>query len=621
MRTRKKLGEVLRDRNLLSDSELASALQQQNSKSVLLGELLLERGLVSRTALVEALEEITHVAYESAATAEPTEEALRAVPQETAVRYAALPVCVEGRRLVTIMAEPQNLNALNELRFISGMEIAPRLGFRGEILAALERCYAAPQSPPSGEILELLDSYDTRNVSFVALNPRNEAALQEAEAERRSTCTVAVRLFSALLQSAAAKKASDLHIEQLADEALVRIRVDGILREIARVPGETRSQLVSRIKILSDMDIAERRVPQDGRLLARIEGCELDLRVSTLPTQYGEKVVIRLLDSSVANVPFSELGLWAEQVTLLTSALSRPEGMLLVTGPTGSGKSTTLYSALNLLASPGVNIVSVEDPVEYVLPGVNQVQVNPKAGRTFAKCLRSMLRQDPNVVMIGEIRDGETADIALRAAQTGHLVLSTLHTNDSVSVITRLLDLGVPNYLVMSSLTATLAQRLVRKLCSCREMVAPSAEQLARLASHGITPHRNGIATPVGCKKCDGTGYKGRTGIYELFVVDEEVRDAIREGLSNTELRDMARANGMLTLYQHGMAKAAEGITTLDEVLRVVSPEETSRLSCSGCGQKLAASFKFCPSCGLRAGAHIVTPMRPGHRSHWNAVR
>jgi type IV pilus assembly protein PilB len=327
----------------------------------------------------------------------------------------------------------------------------------------------------------------------------------------------------------------------------------------------------------------------------------LDFRVSTLPTQYGEKVVMRLLDAAAANLSFTDLGLSEEDSSVLQGALSKPQGMVLVTGPTGCGKTTTLYAALNVVRSPMVNIITIEDPIEYKIEEVNQVQVNPKAGLTFASSLRSMLRQDPNIIMVGEIRDGETAEIALQAAQTGHLVLSTLHTNDAISAVTRLLDLNMPAYLVVSSVTAIVAQRLVRKLCSCRNEVAMTPDQASRLRAAGIVDFGNQTYVPVGCPNCDNTGYKGRIGIFEVLLVDEQVRGAIRGGLRDDEVRTLARGTGMRPMQDDAMSKVKSGVTTLEEVLRVVPFENTLKQRCRSCGRALTLSFVFCPYCGTGA--------------------
>ncbi|MBI3669286.1 MAG: Flp pilus assembly complex ATPase component TadA, partial [Acidobacteria bacterium] len=409
---KRKLGEILRERGQISPADLAKAIEEQQGKVIHLGELLLQRRLVSKSDLIAALTEITRVAYVNCSRVQVEPDALRLIPQGVAQRCCALPLACEGTRLVVVMAEPQNLHTIDELRFTAGLDISPRLGFRTEIQEAISKSYS--ERAVAGSIEErsaAAEDDPTVEMEFVSTSSRqsNIEAMQEMQAELLHRRTPAVRLVSELITAATAKRASDIHIEPQATDTAVRIRVDGVLRDLQRVPRALQNSLVSRIKILSDMDIAERRTPQDGRFLVKMGERKLDLRVSTLPTQYGEKVVMRLLESEAPLLSMAELGFAQEVEDAVQRFLAQPQGMLLLTGPTGSGKSTTLYSCLNLLRKTAVNIVTVEDPVEYVLPGINQVHVNTKAGLTFANGLRSILRQDPNVIMVGEIRDKETA--------------------------------------------------------------------------------------------------------------------------------------------------------------------------------------------------------------------
>ena len=602
MAKKKQLGTVLRERRHISESALENALEMQKHKLAMLGEILLESGKVAKPDLISALEEVSGVAYVDLETTPVDPELLERLPRETAERHCVIPVVRNGPKIRVAMARPQDLMVVDDLRFRLGADIEPRLAFRDEILSAIGRYY----SPRSGDgsftaAVELADSVNPEGIEFftAAQSERHEEALREFQKELRGKRTPAVHLVSAILAGAAAKGASDIHIEQQAMGTLVRIRVDGLLRELVQVPLELRTSLTSRIKILCDMDIAERRVPQDGRLLARIGHTHYDLRVSTLPTQYGEKVTIRLLDPGSARVSFRDLGLSAEHTGTLSTVLKQPQGMVLVTGPTGSGKSTTLYAALHLLRSPMVSILTIEDPVEYMMEGINQVQVNPRVGRTFASCLRSMLRQDPNVIMLGEIRDSETAEIAMEVSQTGHLVLSTLHTNDSVGAITRLLDLNIPAFLLTSSVTAIVAQRLVRKLCRCKRKEILRPEKAAALASAGIIDLPEYIHLPEGCKECDQTGFKGRVGVYELLVLDEVIKDAIASGQRDDQIRALVRSLGMKFMDQDALEKVATGMTTLDEVMRVVPFEDLGSSSrCIECRKYLVAAFAFCPYCG-----------------------
>lgn len=599
---KKKLGEVLRERGHISEGDLSRAIADQQGKVIHLGELLLGRGLVAKPQLAEALREVTDVPYIDCNAAPVQPQALKLVPRALAERCCVLPLALEGARLVTVMAEPQNLPIIDELRFKSGRDITPRFGFRSEIQAAIAKWYGGETQATQGVTVVLeQEAVDSIEMEFVSTSSRqrNLEGIQEVQQELLHKRTPAVRLVSRMIAAAMEKQASDVHIEPQADETIVRFRVDGMLRDFERVPRNLQNSLASRIKILSDMDIAERRTPQDGRILVKLGGRALDLRVSTLPTQYGEKVVMRLLEPDAPLKQFSDLGLPPEMAASLTTILGLPQGMLLVTGPTGAGKSTTLYAALNVIRKPTVNIVTVEDPIEYALEGINQVQINTRAGLNFAGVLRSILRQDPNVIMVGEIRDKETAEIAMKAAQTGHLVLSTLHTNDSIAAVTRLLDLGVPSFLVATSVTAIMAQRLVRKLCRCHHEIPPSPEYVDRMAALGMADSPTAQRVPVGCDACDHIGYKGRIGIYEMLTFGESLRAAVREGARNDEVRSLARANGMRMMQEYGSDLVERGLTTLEEVQRVVPFESIlAAAACAGCGRDLRPAFAFCPYCG-----------------------
>ena len=597
---KKKLGEVLRDRGDITSEDLGVAIAEQQVKMLHLGELMLERGFVEKEALAAALEEISHVPYLDCSEAVPDMEAVKLVQRAAAERYCAIPIRIEQGRLVVAMAAPQDLAVINDLRFTTGMEIAPRLGFRTEIKKAIAKYYCGEaEIASSGNNLEKT-VFEEMEFFSTSSRQSNQEAIQEMQADLRQRKTPAVRLVSEIIQIAMAKHASDIHIEPRAAETAVRIRVDGVLRDLQSIPRSLQNSLISRIKILSDMDISERRAPQDGRFMVSVGTRQIDLRVSTLPTQYGEKVVIRLLETSAPLSSFTELGLPADISETLTELLAQPQGMILVTGPTGSGKSTTLYSCLHKLRRPSVNIVTVEDPVEYVLPGINQAHVNTKAGMTFPGVLRSILRQDPNVIMVGEIRDQETAEIAMKAAQTGHLVFSTLHTNDAVSAIIRLIDLGIAGFMISSSLTGIMAQRLLRKLCSCHVVQPASPEFQARLLQSGMINPPVTMAVPIGCEKCDQTGYQGRVGIYELLRFDDSVRAVIRTSGNIEMIRETARANGMRSMQDDAMEKLRAGLTTLEEILRVIRFESVSSLECAKCGDDILPTFRFCPYCGTR---------------------
>ena len=602
---RKRLGEVLRERGQISHAELSQVIQEQQGKLVHLGDLMLERGLVSKKELASALTEVTHLPYVDCENLEVDSEILKLVPRSMAQRCCVLPVQAQGTRLIVAMAEPQNLRIVDELRFSTGMHIVPHLAFRSEIEAAIEKWYGQiEQAEASVQEAIAPDNGDAPEMEFVSSSSlqRNIEAMQEMQAELLHKSTPAVRLVASAIAAASAKGASDIHVEPQSSDMVVRFRVDGMLRDFQRIPRSLQNSVVSRIKILSDMDIAERRAPQDGRFLVKIAGRKVDLRVSTLPTQNGEKVVMRLLESDAPAQAFTTLGMPAEIADSLMQLLRQPQGMVLVTGPTGSGKSTTLYSSLNLVRRPTVNVITVEDPVEYVLPGLNQVQVNTKAGLTFATCLRSILRQDPNVIMVGEIRDKETVEIAIKAAQTGHLLLSTLHTNDSISAVTRLLDLGVPGFQIASSVTAIVAQRLIRRLCSCHEEIDAMPEYASRLLEAGAQtpPEKQYLAT--GCERCDMTGYKGRIGIYEMLAFDEAIRSVIRSGSRTDEIQTISRQNGMRRMQEYALDRVCQGETTLEEVLRIVPFDQVVSIRCHSCRRDLSPAFLFCPYCGDHQG-------------------
>jgi type IV pilus assembly protein PilB len=580
-----------------------------------LGEILLQDGLVSKKEIGEAMEHVQGVPYAECPPPSIEPDVLARVSYSIAERCCALPLEVKGRELIIAMAEPQNLAFLDELRFSTGMVISPRFSFRDDIIEGIKKFFKEAgeslETTEPGDDVDFSQDSDFSAVEFITADSReeNRAAMKELRAGLRQR-TPAVRFVSNILAMAADKEASDIHIEPRVGNMIVRVRVDGILRELMTIPSQFTSSVISRIKILADMDIAERRVPQDGRFLMQYRGQRLDLRISTLPTHFGEKVVIRVLDPRSTIITLDQLGFSHQHRNLLHRILELPQGMLLVTGPTGSGKSTTLYAALNLLRSPARNIITVEDPVEYMLDGVNQVQVHPKAGLTFASVLPSILRQDPDVIMIGEIRDGETAEIVLKASQTGHMVLSTLHTNDSVGAITRLLDLNVPPYLIASSVTGVMAQRLVRRLCKCRQQLVSDLAYHRRLESLGVKDSSSFTHTyqAVGCSSCENTGYKGRVGIYELLMIEGQIREAIHSGARAEEVWGLARSAGFPSMQEDALNKVKEGLTTLDEVQRIVPFNLVTPERCPSCSRELMPAFVYCPFCS----ASRVSPDREG---------
>jgi type IV pilus assembly protein PilB len=550
----KQLGDVLLAGGLVTQDQLAAANDAQGGRT--LGRVLVEEGVLSEAQLVAALAAQIGMPFVDLSEHPVDGSAVARVPGAMCRRYAALPLGFEDGRLVLAMADPANVFAMDDMRAVTGLDVKPVVATRQDVLAAIDRYYRADS-----------DIDDLTSVMDAQEDEPDLSTMKEIVED-----APIVKYVNLLITQAIQDRASDIHLEPGEHDLRVRFRIDGVLHEVMRSPRSIQSGVISRLKIMADIDIAERRVPQDGRLSVSAHGSKVDLRVATLPTVWGEKVVMRILDNSTARLDLADLGFAPGNYERYAQSFTKPYGMILVTGPTGSGKSTTLYATMNIVSRPEVNVITVEDPVEYRLPGINQVQTNAKAGLTFASALRSILRSDPDVVLIGEIRDHETGQIAVEAALTGHLVLSTLHTNDAPSAITRLTEMGVEPFLVGSALDAVLAQRLARRLCAkCKEAYVP--EPAALLAAR--YPWQDGeelpeLFRPVGCSVCAKTGYKGRLALHEVMQVSEAVERLAVERASATAIGEVARSEGMLTLREDGMAKVAQGITSVDEILRVV---------------------------------------------------
>lgn len=603
---KRKLGEVLIHKQSLSPATLDAAMEAQKNGAGRLGEVLLAHNLVSKHVLAEALQEVTGVGYLDCSEVACEPDALALIPFPLAQRHCALPVRRHGKRLLIIMAEPQNLFALDELRFSAGMDLETRFAFRDELARAITQQYTARHDGRDAVARMVADLGGMPSLDFVTTSSRyTRTSDPEADAELHAEHTPAVRVVSAVISAAVGRGASDIHFEQAPNATEVRIRVDGVRYDLAEIPGSLRGSIVSRIKILADLDISEKRMPQDGSFLVRIGSGTYDMRVSTLPTQNGEKVVLRILNACGPSAELRDLGMSPDAAASFADLLRQPQGMILVTGPTGSGKTTTLYASLKMLRARNLNITTVEDPIEYVLEGITQVQVNTRAGRTFASALRSILRQDPNVILIGEIRDQETAEIAVQAAQTGHLVLATLHTNDSFGAIGRLLDLSISRFLLSHSVSAAVGQRLVRKLCSCRVRVPIDAEyrRLMKMGGAefaGEVASSEGMYSAAGCDECGGSGYKGRVGVYELLSFTHAMQDAVLHDASADAMRVIAAADGMSTMFGETLRLVQSGVTNVEELLRVIPMANEARANCSGCKRALSTSFKYCPHCGRR---------------------
>ncbi len=567
---KRRLGELLVARGWLQQEDLDAVLAEQGERGTRLGALLVDKGILGEQTLLEVLSHQLGVETVEVTDRPGDADALAALPYAVAKRYRALPLRREPRLLYVAMPEPQDAEAIQALEFATGMRIHASLCSAREIDIALEQHYGmeeAVEKIVSNVAREAdLDGSNASSVVQVDTPLPGEEAKGRASDPTRSMAPI-IRLVNLILLEAVRKEASDVHFEPTRHGLQVRFRLDGLLRRRMSIPKYLQQSVLSRIKVTARMDIAKKRVPQDGGIRLQVDGRRLDLRVSSLPTFYGEKIVIRLLDQTERRVDLGTLGLEGESRRLLEACYRRPQGMILVTGPTGSGKSTTLQCILKDLRSEGINILTLEDPIEYELEGINQVQVQREAGLTFADSLRAILRQDPNVIMVGEIRDGETAEVAFRAALTGHLVLSTLHTNDTVSTITRLVDMGVPPFLISSALLAVISQRLVRRICpGCRAPEDPHPSALEALPD-GALDSVDRFYRGRGCSRCEQTGYKGRVGVFELLVFSPAVRKDVAGGADEGAIRDRARGEGMRPLLEEGIEKIRRGVTTLEEIL------------------------------------------------------
>lgn len=551
---RPRLGELLVGRGVITDGQLQSALACHRQDGQRLGAVLKAMGLVSGEEILETVSGQVGVPYLSLL--DPTvalARATEALPVKFLQAHLIFPWKFEGQTLAVVMADPSDVYTLDSVRMRLGCPVKVYLGDEGEIAGALDRYYG------SGTAMDrIIRDIATDDDERAHGDDDDVAHLKDLASE-----APVIRLVNLIIAKAVEDRASDIHVEPFEGMVRVRYRIDGILADREAPPRRLQAAVISRIKLMAKMNIAERRLPQDGRIRTAVEGRDLDIRVSTIPTVYGESVVMRLLDRASLSLGLQDLGFSDADRQTFDGLIHRPHGIILVTGPTGSGKTTTLYAALQTINSVERKIITVEDPVEYQLHGINQIQVKPSIGLTFASGLRHILRQDPDIILVGEIRDRETAEIAIHAALTGHLVLSTLHTNDAASAITRLMEMGIEDYLVSSTILAVLAQRLVRTICRHCRAADPAPE------GPGVVPGFRG----AGCDECRGSGYRGRIGIYELLLIKEEVRMALLGKADANALRDKAVRLGMRTLYQDGWDKVARGVTTREEVLRVTQEE------------------------------------------------
>lgn len=561
--TNKKIGDILIDQGLISFEQLKEALEMQKDGSKKrLGEIFVETGVITNEELYEILQYVYETEYVDLSNYVIDPEVISLISEKAALRFKLIPLSKNEDELIIAMANPLDVYAIDFVRDHTKIKkIKSLLASEEDVLNAITNYY---------ELGEYDDIIEKLGTEIIFKEEEEEEDSKKLEAISKEAPII--QLVNMLIVQGVKDRASDIHIEPNKKGLLIRLRIDGMLHDIRTLPNKIKSAVTSRIKILAKMDIAERRLPQDGRFQVKFGTREVDLRVSTIPTVLGEKVVLRLLDKSKGLIKLEQLGFIPEQLEQFKSIISKSYGIILLTGPTGSGKTTTLYAALNQVNSKDKNIITVEDPVEYKLDRINQIQIKPKINLTFANALRSILRQDPDIIMVGEIRDSETAQIAVQAALTGHLVFSTLHTNDAASALTRLIDMDVETFLISSSVIGVIGQRLVRVICEkCKEEYIPVEGILSglNLKSNSNDDGKVKLYRGTGCSSCKNTGYYGRTSIYELLVLDEEVRTLIISKASSNIIKDVAIKKGMKTLKDNGLEKAMQGVTTIEEVLRV----------------------------------------------------
>ncbi|MCC6443049.1 MAG: type II/IV secretion system protein [Armatimonadetes bacterium] len=564
------IGEIFVRKRLITQEQLEQALEKQHQLGTHepVGDVLVNMGYITERDKIECLGAQWGVAFVDLAEQAVQQEAVKSISQEMARRFRVIPVARNNGKLTLAMKDPNDIFAIDEIRLMTGLDIEPVIAMEEDIINAITANYRS-ESTDSALVNDVIKDIST-DIAYEAGDREEEVSI--AQLKELSEEAPIIKLANLIISRAVADKASDIHIEPAKECLRVRYRMDGVLQEGMMLPKRVQASLTSRIKIMANMDIAEKRAPQDGKISAIIENRPYDFRVSTLPSIYGEKVVMRILDKSSISIGLNKLGFLSQTQEQFELLINRTYGIILVTGPTGSGKSTTLFSVLNKLNSGEKNIITIEDPVEYELGGITQAQVNNKAGMTFAAGLRTMLRQDPDIIMVGEMRDIETATIAVEAALTGHLVLSTLHTNDAPSAVTRLQEMGVESFLIGSSIIGVLAQRLLRLICAkCKEPYQPPRDAIKRLGMDNLLNAKKvTFYRGRGCDVCKGTGYKGRIGIYELLMMDDQVRDLILKKSSSYEIRAAAVESGMKSLKEDAMEKILLGMTTLEEALRVI---------------------------------------------------
>lgn len=556
----KKLGDILVSAGIITSRQLDKALDDSKKQKKRIGEYLIDEKIITEAQLIEVLKLQLGIDFIDVAKINIPSELTNVVPRNFAKKYNCIPVKETPGTLYLAMSDPLNFNAIEDIRNVTKKQIVPMIGTAAAIDKAIVMLYGS--EGVSKAINEMQGDYI------------DEEQKKEAEAiDNDETTAPAIRIVNSIIERGVTEGASDIHIEPRDGGLTIRMRIDGVLHQILEIPQSLQNAVISRVKIMANMDIAEKRIPQDGRSNVLIKGRDADMRISALPTKYGEKIVIRFLEKSEALLSTDGIGLKGKHLEDFNNLLGNSNGVILITGPTGSGKSTTMYTMISKLNKEDVNIITLEDPIEYDVDGVNQVQVNEKVGLTFAEGLRSILRQDPDIVSVGEIRDGETAEIAMRAAITGHLVLSTIHTNSAVATLDRLVDIGVEPYLIASALRGVIAQRLVRKVCpNCKKSYTATDEELSALGLKNTKGHKKiTFYKGKGCSECMNTGYKGRAAVYEILTLTPEIKQAFREGVVGTKLQAIIDKTGFTTMKEHGISLIKDGTTSASEVIRVLN--------------------------------------------------
>lgn len=560
----KSLGRLLLDRGVITESQLRQALDEQRYTGKLLGRTMVELGFVKEEEVLRALGSQAGMELIDLKQSEIPKDAVRRVSASIAKIYKIMPVEFKNNTLTIAVSDPLNVNVPDDLRFMLGCPVKGVIAKEDDILEAIQKYYGE-----SGESIDELLSEIEKKIPSAPAEIAEEEITDTVVLQELASQPPVVKLLNLILLQAVKDRASDIHFEPFEDKYLIRYRVDGVLYDITAPPKNLALAISSRIKVMSSLDIAERRLPQDGRTTISIEGKNIDLRVSTLPTVFGESVVMRVLDKDVVSLSLDQLGMLKSMLTELRSLVRKPNGIILVTGPTGCGKTTTLYSSLKEINKIDYKIITTEDPVEYDLPGIIQVPIRPKINLNFATCLRHILRQDPDIIMVGEIRDAETLQIAIQSSLTGHLVFSTLHTNDAPGAITRLINMGAEPFLITSTLEAVIAQRLVRVICrDCRERYNPDPKIIEELSLSSKEAKNMVFYRGRGCTQCNKSGYRGRTGIYEFLIITEELKPLIVAKSQTSAIRELARKKGMRTLREDGIEKIRQGLTTIEEVVR-----------------------------------------------------